>query len=56
MIRNEKKLIPKLSLREHKKRMEYDFSTLLYDIVNMISMKAKDKGLEVLFQCGAGNC
>lgn len=28
--------------------VEYDFSTLLYDIVNMISMKAKDKGLEVV--------
>ena len=26
---------------------EYDVSTLLYDIVNMISMKAKDKGLEI---------
>lgn len=26
---------------------EYDLSTLLYDIVNMISMKAKDKGLEI---------
>lgn len=26
---------------------EYDVSTLLHDIVNMISMKAKDKGLEI---------
>ena len=26
---------------------EYDVCTLLYDIVNMISMKAKDKGLEI---------
>ena len=26
---------------------EYDVSGLLYDIVNMISMKAKDKGLEI---------
>lgn len=28
--------------------VEYDVSSLLYDIVNMISMKAKDKGLEVI--------
>ena len=27
--------------------VEYDFCTLLYDIVNMISMKAKDKELEI---------
>ena len=39
MIRNEKKLIQKLSLREHKKRMEYDFSTLLYDIVRLSVVK-----------------
>ena len=28
--------------------VEYDVSSLLHDIVNMISMKAKDKGLEVI--------
>lgn len=28
--------------------VEYDVSTLLHDITNMISMKAKDKGLEIV--------
>lgn len=28
--------------------VEYDVSTLLHDIISMISMKAKDKGLEVI--------